>query len=94
MVTDALSEIEDINPVKFVGQSSKYKDKGLTQKQQVEIIDHFKQGNFNVLVATSVAEEGLDIPATDLVVFMNQSLRKYAVSRERGEPAANMPAGL
>ena len=69
MVTDALSEIEDINPVKFVGQSSKYKDKGLTQKQQVEIIDHFKQGKFNVLVATSVAEEGLDIPATDLVIF-------------------------
>ncbi|RNI14999.1 DEAD/DEAH box helicase [Methanohalophilus sp. RSK] len=69
MVTNALSEIEDINPVKFVGQSSKYKDKGLTQKQQVEIIDHFKQGEFNVLVATSVAEEGLDIPATDLVVF-------------------------
>jgi Fanconi anemia group M protein len=42
---------------------------GLTQKQQVEIIQKFKDGEYNTLVATSVAEEGLDIPATDLVVF-------------------------
>ncbi|WP_094227195.1 DEAD/DEAH box helicase [Methanolobus psychrotolerans] len=69
MITNALSEIEGIRPVRFVGQASKYKDKGLTQKQQVEIIEQFKAGDYNVLVATSVAEEGLDIPSTDLVLF-------------------------
>ena len=69
MVTAALGTMEDIRPVRFVGQSSKYKDKGLTQKQQVQIIEDFKKGAYNVLVATSVAEEGLDIPSTDLVVF-------------------------
>ncbi|WP_135606685.1 DEAD/DEAH box helicase [Methanococcoides sp. NM1] len=69
MVTNALSEMEGIRPIKFVGQSSKFRDKGLTQKQQVEIIEKFKAGEYNVLVATSVAEEGLDIPATDLVLF-------------------------
>lgn len=69
MVTTAFEQIENIKPAKFVGQSSKYKDKGLTQKQQVQIINEFKDGTYNVLVATSVAEEGLDIPATDLVVF-------------------------
>lgn len=69
MVTAALESMEDISPVRFVGQSSKYKDKGLTQKQQVQIIEDFKKGEYNVLVATSVAEEGLDIPSTDLVVF-------------------------
>ncbi|HEX7627844.1 MAG TPA: ERCC4 domain-containing protein, partial [Candidatus Methanoperedens sp.] len=58
-----------IKPIRFVGQASKYKDTGLTQKQQVEIIQKFKDGEYNTLVATSVAEEGLDIPATDLVVF-------------------------
>jgi len=52
-----------------VGQASKYKDAGLTQKQQVEILQKFREGEYNTLVATSVAEEGLDIPATDLVVF-------------------------
>ena len=69
MVTNALSDIEDVRPVRFVGQASKYKDKGLNQKQQVEIIEKFKNGEYNTLVATSVAEEGLDIPATDLVLF-------------------------
>lgn len=69
IVTISLEMLENIKPVRFVGQSSKYKDKGLTQKQQVQIIEDFKKGVYNVLVATSVAEEGLDIPSTDLVVF-------------------------
>ncbi|HEY9246401.1 MAG TPA: ERCC4 domain-containing protein, partial [Candidatus Methanoperedens sp.] len=66
---DSLKDVEGIRPARFVGQASRFKDTGLTQKQQVEIIEKFKAGEFNTLVATSVAEEGLDIPATDLVVF-------------------------
>jgi ERCC4-type nuclease len=58
-----------IRAVKFIGQASKDEDKGLKQKEQVEILDKFRAGEYNVLVATSVAEEGLDIPATDLVLF-------------------------
>lgn len=69
LVANSLKEIAGIKPVRFVGQASKYKDTGLTQKQQVDIIQKFKDGEYNTLVATSVAEEGLDIPATDLVVF-------------------------
>lgn len=69
LVADALEKIEIVRPARFVGQASKGKDKGMRQKQQVEMIDNFQGGDFNVLVATSVAEEGLDIPATDLVVF-------------------------
>ena len=66
---DQNSEEEGIRAVKFIGQASKAEDKGLKQKEQVEIITKFKAGDYNVLVATSVAEEGLDIPATDLVLF-------------------------
>ncbi len=69
LVANALKEIPGIKPIRFVGQATKYKDTGLTQKQQVEIIAKFKDGEYNTLVATSVAEEGLDIPSTDLVVF-------------------------
>ena len=66
---DQNAEGEGIRAVKFIGQASKADDKGLKQKEQVEIITKFKAGDYNVLVATSVAEEGLDIPATDLVIF-------------------------
>lgn len=69
LVTSALKEVHGVKPVRFVGQASKYKDVGLTQKQQVEILQKFREGEYNTLIATSVAEEGLDIPATDLVVF-------------------------
>lgn len=69
IVSNALSTVPGIAPIRFVGQASRHKDKGLTQKQQVEILDKFRAGEYNVLVATSVAEEGLDIPATDLVLF-------------------------
>ncbi|MCL7416187.1 MAG: DEAD/DEAH box helicase, partial [ANME-2 cluster archaeon] len=69
LVTQSLEEVDGVRPVRFVGQANKYKDTGLTQKQQVDILDRFKSGEYNTLVATSVAEEGLDIPATDLVLF-------------------------
>jgi len=69
LVTRNLKGVDNVRPVRFVGQASKYKDTGLTQKQQVEILDKFRSGEYNALVATSVAEEGLDIPATDLVLF-------------------------
>jgi ERCC4-related helicase len=58
-----------VRPARFVGQATHGDDTGLSQKAQVELLDDFRSGRVNCLVATSVAEEGLDIPATDLVVF-------------------------
>lgn len=52
----------------FVGQAKK-KGLGFSQKKQKEILDRFRAGEFSVLVATSVAEEGLDIPKVDKVLF-------------------------
>jgi len=52
----------------FVGQAKKGTT-GLSQKQQAEMLDQFRDGLFNILIATSVAEEGLDIPKVDLVIF-------------------------
>jgi Fanconi anemia group M protein len=54
---------------RFVGQASRLGDEGLDQAEQGELLDRFRKGEITVLVATSVAEEGLDIPNVDLVVF-------------------------
>ncbi|MBP2132138.1 Fanconi anemia group M protein [Methanomicrobium sp. W14] len=53
----------------FIGQASKDRAKGLSQKKQIETLSEFREGAFRVLVATSVGEEGLDVPSTDLVIF-------------------------
>ena len=66
-LTDFLSESFDVR--RFVGQGDKEGSDGMTQKEQGETLDAFRAGEFEVLVSTSVAEEGLDVPEVDLVLF-------------------------
>ena len=54
---------------RFVGQANRDREKGLSQKKQIETLSRFRAGEFRVLVATSVGEEGLDVPSTDMVIF-------------------------
>ncbi|MFO1532889.1 MAG: ERCC4 domain-containing protein, partial [Thermoplasmatota archaeon] len=56
----------------------------LTQKEQREVLVRFRDGTHNVLVATSVAEEGLDIPDTDLVVFFEPIPSEIRSIQRRG----------
>ena len=57
-----------MNSKLFVGQMKKG-DTGLSQKEQKKVLEEFREGKFNVIVATSIGEEGLDIPKVDLVIF-------------------------
>jgi len=66
-LTEFLSESFDTR--RFVGQGDKEGSDGMTQKEQKETLDAFRSGEFEVLVSTSVAEEGLDVPDVDLVLF-------------------------
>ncbi len=68
-ISHNLKEIELARPIRFVGQASKKHDPGLTQDRQSHILREFQSDTYNVLVATSIAEEGLDIPSVDFVVF-------------------------
>jgi ERCC4-related helicase len=67
-IDQILRELDGFLVEKFVGQA-KSSGKGMTQKEQIERIQMLKNGEINGLVCTSVAEEGLDIPSVDLVIF-------------------------
>ncbi|WP_330631300.1 DEAD/DEAH box helicase [Halocatena halophila] len=54
---------------KFVGQADTDGSDGMTQTEQRKTLEAFREGEFEVLVSTSVAEEGLDVPEVDLVLF-------------------------
>ena len=64
-ITERLKQ-EDMDATRFIGQSG---DQGMSQKQQIELLDEFRDGEHQVVVSTSIGEEGLDIPAVDYVVF-------------------------
>ncbi|MBI2117717.1 DEAD/DEAH box helicase, partial [Candidatus Peregrinibacteria bacterium] len=67
-----LSQFPAAKPAIFVGQAkkeTKHGSTGLSQKEQKEIIDKFKLNDINVLIATSIGEEGLDIPEVNAVIF-------------------------
>ncbi|XP_061651726.1 Fanconi anemia group M protein [Phyllopteryx taeniolatus] len=58
-----------IRAMTFMGQASAGKGvKGFTQKEQLEVVNRFREGGFNTLVSTCVGEEGLDIGEVDLIV--------------------------
>lgn len=86
-LTRKLAEVEKVKPIRFVGQADKEGDKGLKQSEQLEAIERFEDGTYNVLVATSVGEEGLDIPATGLVVFYEPVPSEIRTIQRRGRTA-------
>lgn len=77
-------ENEGIKSAKFFGQASRDGEKGLTQKEQKEIIKAFKIGEYDVLLSTSVAEEGIDIPAVDLVILYEPVPSEVRMIQRRG----------
>ena len=77
-------EKEGIKSAKFFGQASKDGEKGLTQKEQKAIIKSFRMGEYDVLLSTSVAEEGIDIPAVDLVVLYEPVPSEVRMIQRRG----------
>ncbi len=63
-IVEMLSGLEGARPVVFVGQRE-----GISQREQIRIIGDFRAGEYNILVGTSISEEGLDIPSMNLAIF-------------------------
>ncbi len=85
-VLDELSTMAGIKAEGFFGQARKGGE-GLSQKEQVARLQRFKDGDCNVLVATSVGEEGLDVPSADLVIFHEPVASEIRTIQRRGRTA-------
>ena len=68
----------------FVGQASAAGSDGMNQKKQLEIIEQFRKGIYNTLVATSIGEEGLDIGEVDLIVCYDASASPIRMLQRMG----------
>jgi len=77
-------EKNDIKTSRFVGQAKRIGDEGMKQDEQAEVLESFRNSDFNVLVATSIAEEGLDIPEVDLVIFYEPISSEIRYIQRRG----------
>ncbi len=79
LIKEDLDNVDFLRPVGFKGQKE-----GFTQKKQVEILENFRKEKYNVLVSTSVGEEGLDIPSVDYVVFYEPIPSEIRTIQRRG----------
>lgn len=67
-----------------VSQELEANDSGMSNAELKKVIDRFKQGTSNVLIATSVIEEGLDVTQCNLVIRMNELLNVKSFVQMRG----------
>lgn len=56
-----------------VGSSEDAQTHGMTQAAQKSLLAKFKAGTYNILVATSIGEEGLDIGEVDMIVCFDST---------------------
>ncbi|XP_044273998.1 interferon-induced helicase C domain-containing protein 1 [Varanus komodoensis] len=68
------------------GHSSEFKP--MTQNEQREVIEKFRTGKINLLIATTVAEEGLDIPECNIVIRYGLITNETAMIQARGRARA------
>jgi len=79
---------KDIKSKLFIGQAKK-RQKGLSQKDQIKMLDEFRNNEFNILVSSSVGEEGLDIPKVDYVIFYEPVPSAIRTIQRRGRTGRN-----
>jgi ERCC4-related helicase len=92
-IVKRLNEINGIRASIFIGQAKK-QGAGLSQKEQKEIIERFKLGEINVLCATSIGEEGLDIPEVNAVIFYEPIPSAVRKIQRAGRTARLFPGKL
>jgi ERCC4-related helicase len=68
-------------PVILIGQSG---ERGLSQKEQIEVITEFNEGYYNCLITSPIGEEGLHIPSADIAIFYDSVPSEIRTIQRRG----------
>jgi Fanconi anemia group M protein len=82
---------EGFRVARLIGQASKTGDRGQSQKEQEEILSKFRRGDFNVLIATQVGEEGIDISSSDTIFFYDNTPSGIRFIQRVGRTGRNAP---
>jgi Fanconi anemia group M protein len=75
----------------FIGRAEGKHGPRMSQDEQMRTLRAFREGLYNVLVATSVGEEGLDIPECGLVVFYEPAVSGIRYIQRRGRTGRKLP---
>jgi Fanconi anemia group M protein len=75
----------------FIGRAEGRHGPRMSQDEQMRTLKAFREGVYNVLVATSVGEEGLDIPECGLVVFYEPAVSGIRYIQRRGRTGRKLP---
>ncbi len=93
---DKINQLLKDNEVKsdiLIGQAIK-EGKGLTQQQQVEVLNRFSEGEFPVLICSSIGEEGLDVREVHAVIFYDQVATEIRKIQRGGRTGRTMPGKI
>ena len=97
-ISETLEKIPQVKTGIFVGQAIKQHEKGkatgMKQSEQKKMIEDFSEGKINVLIATSIAEEGLDIPEVSEVIFYEPVPSAIRAIQRAGRTARLKPGSL
>ncbi|MGC8674074.1 MAG: DEAD/DEAH box helicase family protein [Thermoprotei archaeon] len=94
VISSLLSSVKGARVAPFLGQASRGYERGMTQKDQMKVLEDFRNGALNVLVATQVAEEGLDVENCDLVIFYDNVPSAIRLIQRRGRTGRNKEGKL
>ncbi|XP_073462196.1 ATP-dependent RNA helicase DHX58-like [Aquarana catesbeiana] len=78
----------NIKSAPLTGAGFSNQTKHMTQNEQQEVIENFRKGSLNLLISTSVAEEGLNIPECNIVVRYGLMTNEIAMVQARGRARA------
>lgn len=80
-IFDILTNVTGCLPVILIGQAG---EKGLSQKEQIEIVKDYEADVYNTLITSPIGEEGLHLASADLAIFYDSVPSEIRTIQRRG----------